>query len=251
MPRSSDGRWTRQCAVCGEDFQQKRPAIITCSFKCRAQLPHNTGGPRVKAGLEPRTCTQCGAEFQPTRQKQAFCSPDCYRHSAQIQETRRKANQNRKIIDLQPRECLTCGNEFQPVREAQVTCSKLCYRKAPEARTYREQYNERRRNDPELSAHVRLYNRTQQLQRRYGMTVEEYETQLAAQGGVCMICGSAPNPDGVRAATRLHIDHDHETGQNRDLICLNCNRGLGYFKDDPARLRAAAEYIERHRASVR
>ena len=86
--------------------------------------------------------------------------------------------------------------------------------------------------------------------RKYGLTVAEFEAMLAAQDGLCMICGKPPKPDGVRAASRLHIDHDHATGENRDLICLNCNRGLGYFKDDPVLMRAAAEYVERHRASV-
>src|SRR5215472_16569870 len=106
MPRSADGRWARTCEICGEEFQQRRPGIRTCSAKCRAQLPHNTGGRRVKAGLEPRTCQVCGTEYQPTREKQAFCSVECYHRSPQIQETWRKGRQNRKIVDLRPRACV-------------------------------------------------------------------------------------------------------------------------------------------------
>lgn len=249
MPRSNDGRWTRQCQVCGTEYQQRKPSQVTCSVACRAKLPHNTGGRRVKRGLERRACSVCNKEYQPAREKQAFCSAECYQNSPVITETRRRANRNRQRIDLQPRECISCGAEFMPRREAQVTCSMACYRRSPAAREHRTQFYERRRNDPDRAARVREYNRAEQLRRRYGMTMEEHDAKLAAQGGVCMICGQPPSPDGVKAASRLHMDHDHETGRNRDLICLNCNRGLGYFKDDPKLLRAAADYIERHRAA--
>ena len=62
-----------------------------------------------------------------------------------------------------------------------------------------------------------------------------------------MLCGKAAKPGGVRAASKLHADHDHATGRHRDLLCLSCNNGIGYFYDNPALLRAAADYIERHR----
>ncbi len=58
------------------------------------------------------------------------------------------------------------------------------------------------------------------------------------QGGLCAICRTAPAE---------HVDHDHVTGRVRQLLCFNCNGGLGQFKDDPAVLRAAASYVERHR----
>ena len=62
---------------------------------------------------------------------------------------------------------------------------------------------------------------------------------LAAQDGLCAICGTAP---------AAHVDHDHETGAVRQLLCFHCNGGLGQFRDDPVVLRAAADYVERHRA---
>ena len=65
---------------------------------------------------------------------------------------------------------------------------------------------------------------------------------LAEQGGLCAICGVAP---------AAHVDHDHETGAVRALLCFNCNGGLGQFKDDPAVLRAAAGYVEEHRRRQR
>jgi hypothetical protein len=46
---------------------------------------------------------------------------------------------------------------------------------------------------------------------------------------------------------RWHIDHDHVTGQVRGLLCNNCNRGIGYFGDDPQVMTAAARYVATHR----
>ncbi len=76
--------------------------------------------------------------------------------------------------------------------------------------------------------------------RRHGLTPESYDDMLAAQGGVCAICG------GINASgKRLVVDHDHDSNRRRLLLCGNCNRGIGYLKDNPATLRAAADYIER------
>jgi hypothetical protein len=110
----------------------------------------------------------------------------------------------------------------------------------------RERKNERRRTDPAQAALVRAANRRNNLKRR-GLVLEDYDRMFAAQDGKCMICHQ-PYGGGQKAAARLHADHDHQTGKHRDLLCNNCNRGLGYFKDDPALLRAAAAYIDRHRA---
>ncbi|HJX42925.1 MAG TPA: endonuclease VII domain-containing protein, partial [Geodermatophilus sp.] len=82
-------------------------------------------------------------------------------------------------------------------------------------------------------------SRTYHLKRRYGITAEEADAMLAAQGGLCAICRGAP---------AAHVDHDHQTGRVRQLLCFGCNGGLGQFRDDPAALRAAAGYVERHRA---
>ena len=74
-------------------------------------------------------------------------------------------------------------------------------------------------------------SRTYHLQRRYGISAAEADAMLADQGGMCAICGAAP---------AAHVDHDHATGAVRQLLCFNCNGGLGQFQDDPERLRAAA-----------
>lgn len=77
----------------------------------------------------------------------------------------------------------------------------------------------------------------------------EYEVKFTPQdvinlridrGGLCDICGT----DETRKSKAHAVDHDHSTGYIRGLLCVNCNMGLGYFKDSPGLLIQAANYIE-------
>lgn len=78
--------------------------------------------------------------------------------------------------------------------------------------------------------------RKNQLLKKYGVTVEEYETIRESQGGGCALCGATP-------AGNLHVDHDHETGRVRGLLCRPCNTGLGLLRESAELLLKAAAYI--------
>lgn len=73
----------------------------------------------------------------------------------------------------------------------------------------------------------------------YGITVADYMLKLVTQEDVCAVC---KNPCQVHR--RLSVDHCHETGENRGLLCQLCNGGLGLFRDSPQLLRDAALYLE-------
>lgn len=75
--------------------------------------------------------------------------------------------------------------------------------------------------------------------RKYSITPEHHAAMMKDQGGVCAICGTAP--EGVKNFPM--VDHCHTSGKVRGLLCSNCNQGLGKFKDNPALLRAAIEYL--------
>lgn len=75
---------------------------------------------------------------------------------------------------------------------------------------------------------------------KYGVDPGTYAALLAAQEGKCKICKTTD--PGVRLG-RFHIDHCHATSTIRGLLCEHCNRGLGHFKDDPALMRRAADYL--------
>ncbi len=74
----------------------------------------------------------------------------------------------------------------------------------------------------------------------YGLSLEEYDILLLAQGGVCAICGKSQSG---KRKMRLCVDHSHKTGQVRGLLCEKCNVGLGSFRDDPELLVRAARYL--------
>jgi hypothetical protein len=63
----------------------------------------------------------------------------------------------------------------------------------------------------------------------YGITNEDYEQMLIDQDGVCAVCATPPTE-----GKRLSVDHDHDTGHVRGLLCYKCNTAAGLLGDDPA-----------------
>lgn len=93
-----------------------------------------------------------------------------------------------------------------------------------------------RRARPEVKEQVR----DQKLRRTFGITLIEYREMELAQGGGCAICG------GQNGKKDLNVDHNHETGAIRGLLCWPCNSGLGKFGDSIERLGTALRYLEKH-----
>lgn len=84
----------------------------------------------------------------------------------------------------------------------------------------------------------REYARRRHLLTTYGLTPEQYDAMLAAQGGVCFICSG-------KRRYLLAVDHCHATGRVRGLLCKLCNgRILTAARDNPEILRRAADYLE-------
>jgi hypothetical protein len=84
--------------------------------------------------------------------------------------------------------------------------------------------------------------RKSHLKRQYNLTLDEYNNKLKEQSHKCAICGT----DEVDVKGKLHVDHDHITGKVRELLCINCNTGLGQFKDSIKLLSKAIGYLEKH-----
>jgi hypothetical protein len=105
------------------------------------------------------------------------------------------------------------------------------------SRTGRTSYCKPCHNAKGKETYTRLYGSTRDyhLRRRYGITSADVDAMIAAQGGVCALCGER-KPE--------HVDHDHVTGRVRGVLCFCCNQGLGNFRDRPDILRTAITYLE-------
>lgn len=132
---------------------------------------------------------------------------------------------NRGTKDRRAIYCKPCSREYDRQRRARDHDRYLAMQ-----REWREANRDKRR---EL---MRSWNL-----RVYGLTSDQYLDMYEAQAGCCRICGEGGETFGGR---RLHVDHNHETGAVRGLLCGLCNSALGKFKDSPELLRRAASYLE-------
>ena len=194
--------------------------------------------------MESKFCRDCGGdrpltEFTKNRNSRDGYAFYCRDHARRRHETsrdRRRGSPTKRhprgiVVPEGHKWCPDCGqvlpfSSFGRNAASQTGRTSYC----------KPCHNARGRRAKELVGGERTYH----LRRRYGITGEEADAMLAEQGGVCAICEVAP---------AVHVDHDHATGAVRALLCFNCNGGLGQFKDDPALLRAAAEYVRFHELS--
>ena len=172
------------------------------------------------------TCRECPAPItRPATGRRVFCAACIVRRRAQGERDRRAA--------------------WTPERREAAAQYQREHRTAqtPKRREAAAQYNRawRAARTPEQIAAQALAKREYGLQREYGISAATWATIFAAQGGRCAICLlDAPTGKG------WCVDHDHETGAVRGILCSGCNTALGYFKDDPALMRAGATYVESH-----
>lgn len=81
-------------------------------------------------------------------------------------------------------------------------------------------------------------SRWRDIERKYGLSKDQYEKMLKSQNGLCLGCGLVPK--------KMCVDHDHVTGKVRGLICSDCNFVVGFVKDNPDTLTNLARYLRNH-----
>lgn len=92
------------------------------------------------------------------------------------------------------------------------------------------------RSRPEVKQAMASRGARHHLMARYGLTHDDIEAMLDTQKGECPICFKD-----IRKC--WNVDHNHETGKVRKLLCPNCNKALGLFRDDPEVVARAAQYL--------
>jgi len=90
---------------------------------------------------------------------------------------------------------------------------------------------------PEVRARESKRKRESHLQKKYGLSINDYDYYYHMQNGRCAICSKE---------SKLYVDHNHKTGKIRELLCHSCNILIGHAKEDMFILQEAINYIIRH-----
>ena len=172
----------------------------------------------------------------------------------------------RESREADPKRCIKCEEE-KPLNEfgfhnrkkgQHRNMCKSCwfewakeYNASPRGRGFRKDWNEKNaekivaykelyRNDPKKKEAAKVYHRKRWLMQQFGITIKDYDKMVKDQDGKCAICGTTESRINC---DNFAVDHDHETGKIRGLLCHNCNVGLGNFKDSHDLLNKAINYL--------
>lgn len=208
-----------------------------------------------------KACAQCG-ETKPldAYYERASRCKECLKANGRAARAAERVARPPKPPKSLPvaKRCGRCG-ETKPLSEFAInpskhdgrgSCCRPCHRayarewaarggkKPPteeQVRKKRERDRERYRADRGVREKARAGNR----RRKYGVTQAQVDAMYDAQGGLCGICRSPQLP----SERPFAVDHDHETGRVRGLLCGRCNSGLGLFREDGFLLQRAIAYV--------
>lgn len=165
--------------------------------------------------MQTKACTKCGVEKE--------ISPENFARAGKYFRPECKPCQYAKQAEWREKNRATINSKAAEYREANRTLL------AEKARGYHWDNRET----------VLRRMRAADLARTYGLSQQQYDEMLESQGGGCAICGRRP---GKR---QLPVDHDHETGVVRGILCTGCNTALGTLGDTAESLRRAVAYLDR------
>lgn len=134
---------------------------------------------------------------------------------------------------------------FHSTKQKYENVCKECQRAQSTANYHRNTERYSAYNSAKYSGNKAAY-RDRALRRKFSITLEQYNQMWEAQNGLCAICGEGESVGRNGVRNQLAVDHNHETGMVRSLLCSNCNQGLGRFKDELRLVRLAVAYLEGH-----
>ena len=174
-----------------------------------------------------KICESCGKEFKPSKNDKRikYCCAECRIVGRKINKYMQNYYENNKEKWERTEEKNKRRNELRRKR----------YREDEEYRNkLRQKSKEYHKRKPEIKFKERM--------KKYNITPKDYENILRKQDGKCAICGSSESQkDGTK---RFFVDHNHNTGKVRGLLCSKCNFGIGQFNDDVELLKNAIKYLK-------
>lgn len=170
--------------------------------------------------MELKACSKCN---RPLPINQFYCRrttgkplPACKKCTLEQKRKYRASNQGKKARQVERK-------KYRTKNRARLCAKARAYRKAHPDKA-------KKRNKP----YNPVVNRLAQVKARYGLDPKEYQDLVTRHNNQCAICGSDD---------RLVVDHCHDTGKVRGLLCAKCNSGLGFLGDDLESLLKAVAYL--------
>mgnify|MGYP003920597693 CR=1 FL=1 len=228
-----------RCEVCkAEATKNRRRAPQRPDVPCQ-RCGESITPPRK--GAAPKWCADCATEVHREQQRARRGTPTSW--TCQDCD---KTFEREYLRGTVPKRCPECMKEERRLAQlrsyandpehAQARSRKWREQNLEQAREATRRYMaKQRRENPEAARRAKLRS-------TYKLTDEELDAVFERAKGACEACGILFGDD---QATKPVIDHDHDTGVVRGVLCANCNSGIGMMGDDPERLRQAAAFIER------
>lgn len=176
---------------------------------------------------ENRNCKNCDEKL--TRNQKSCCDRECLRAFR---------------LKTHKRVCKTCGKtplevEFGALKTTIDGLRTICKRcDSSRATELLKNHSDEKKSARLERGRSDKYKNTV-FKKKFGITMDFYKDLLNRQLNCCAICKSTFHRENFP-----NVDHNHETGQVRGLLCRMCNLGLGHFKDDPSKITKAIKYLE-------
>lgn len=230
-----------------EKLESNKFGSIYWLFQCEC-------GNKVKylgSSMKNRKHLHCGCKFKINKLVKRVCG--ICKKSYQINSSKGKSLSkfcSRVCADKARRErvekvCLKCNATFEVQKSASnLYCSRECFntRNIKDGKKYCpccgvfKELKEFGKSSGYCKKCKTKQSREYILQKKFGLSESQYNIAVKSQSGKCLIC---------KSETKLVIDHNHNTGEVRGLLCNSCNTGIGLLKDNPKILESAIEYLNK------
>lgn len=211
----------------------------TCN-KCNETKPRDAfyKEARLHDGLR-KTCKEC----ELTQKRERACTKVVHEKACSLCKVVKPASAFRKDAynpDGLRASCRACVKKRY--QDVEIPAEKLCtgcntIKSKDEFASHRTRYDG-------LNYWCRECAKWHQIKHKYGLTKEEYLAMLEAQNHSCAVCDIHIDDYDHGRHSGFVVDHCHDTGDVRGLLCSHCNSGLGHFRDDPEILRKAVIYLK-------
>lgn len=157
-------------------------------------------------------------------------------------------SEQNKIKNIKNKKCPICQTSFTTHIDRAIFCSETCRKEGNKARLDefgKTHKDDKRKYDKEYRMknmeRKKYLGRLGHLKRKFGLSLDDYNSLFESQEGRCAICGRHQS----ELKRSLYVDHDHTTKKVRGLLCYNCNSLLGHAKDSITNLHRAIEYLHK------